>query len=45
MMAANATPSASAVADFIDKLKLRMTELELTPVQLAKKANVGYPYL
>lgn len=44
-MATVATSGSPAVDEFVTKLKSRMSELGMKPTDLAKKADVGYPYL
>lgn len=44
-MSTIATRPRTAVEEFINKLRGRMTAMGMSPVQLAEKAGVGYPYL
>lgn len=44
-MATVAIRELSAVEEFVTKLRARMNKLGIKPMQLAKEAGVGFPYL
>lgn len=44
-MATSAIGKQSAVEEFVSKLRDRMTKLDVKPMELAKVAGVGFPYL